>query len=129
MPPTLPLLDLASCALALRTTRLSAGWLNSWGHRIMAAASFADHQQFLSNARKAGDWQGLMVGLHEHPARVGLGSGVAVREVLSWISPPLLPADCQRLQPVWKTCPFGSGRLQRQPRPGLDRLRGRRLWR
>jgi hypothetical protein len=59
--------------------RLSAGWLNSRGHGLMAAASFADHQRFRSNARKAGDWQGLMVGLHEHPARVGLGSGGAVR--------------------------------------------------
>jgi hypothetical protein len=43
---------------------------------------------------------------------------------LCLISPALLPADCQRLQPVWRTCPFGPGRLQRQPRPGLDRLRG-----
>jgi hypothetical protein len=126
MPPTLPLPDLASCALALRTIRLSAGWLNWRGHGLMAAASFADHQQFLSTARKAGDWQVLMVGLHEHPARVGLGSGVAVRGGLCRIRPAFLPADRQRLQPVWKTCPFGSGRLQRQARPGLDRLRGRR---
>jgi hypothetical protein len=79
MPPTLPLLDLASCAPTLRTARLSAGWLNCWGHRIVAVESFADHQRFRSTARKAGDWQGLMVGLHEHPARVGLGSGGAVR--------------------------------------------------
>ncbi|NGO40118.1 hypothetical protein G4L39_12045 [Limisphaera ngatamarikiensis] len=129
MPPTLSLLDLASCALALRTIRLSAGWLNWWGHCIVAVESFADHQQFRSTAERAGDWQGLMVGLHEHHSRVGLGSGVAVRGVLCRISPALLPADCQRLQPVWKTCPFGSGRLQRQPRPGLDRLRGRRLLR
>jgi hypothetical protein len=124
MPPALPLLDLASCAPTLRTARLSAGWLNWRGHGLMAAASFADHQQFRSTARKAGDWQGLMVGLHEHHSRVGLGSGRAVRRVSCRISPALLPADCQRLQPVWKTCPFGSGRLQRQPRSGLDGLRG-----
>jgi hypothetical protein len=73
MPPTLPLLDLASCALTLRTIRLSAGWLNWRGHGLMAAASFADHQRFRSTAQKAGDWQGLMLGLHEHHSRVGLG--------------------------------------------------------
>jgi hypothetical protein len=95
----------------------------------VAVESFADHQRFRSTAQKAGDWQGLMVGLHEHPARVGLGGGGAVRGVVSRISPALLPADCQRLQPVWKTCPFGSGWLQQQPRPGLERLRGRRPWR
>jgi hypothetical protein len=95
----------------------------------VAVEGFADHQRFRSTAQKAGDWQGLMVGLHEHPARVGLGGGGAVRGVVSRISPALLPADCQRLQPVWKTCPFGSGWLQQQPRPGLERLRGRRPWR
>lgn len=67
--------------------------------------------------------QRLDVSLHEDQSRVRSPSGVAVLGLLSRISLALFVQDCQRPQPVRdRTYPVWSGRLQRQPRPILDRL-------
>lgn len=67
--------------------------------------------------------QRLDVSLHEDQSRVRSVSGVAVLGVLSRISLALFQAECQRPQPVRdKTYPVWSGRLQKRPRPMLDRL-------
>lgn len=67
--------------------------------------------------------QRLDVSLHEDKSRVRSLSGVAALGLLSRISLALFTADCQRPQPVRdKTYPVWSGRLQRRPRPMLDRL-------
>jgi hypothetical protein len=67
--------------------------------------------------------QRLDVSLHEDQSRVRSRNGVAVLGLLSRISLALFQADCQRPQPVRdKTYPVWSGRLQKRPRPMLDRL-------
>lgn len=67
--------------------------------------------------------QRLDVSLHEDQSRVRSVSGVAVLGVLSRISLALFQADCRRPQPLRdKTFPVWSGRLQKRPRPMLDRL-------
>lgn len=67
--------------------------------------------------------QRLDVSLHEDQSRVRSVSGVAVLGLLSRISLALFVQDCQRPQPRRdKTFPVWAKRLQRQPRPMLDRL-------
>jgi hypothetical protein len=67
--------------------------------------------------------QRLDISQHEDQSRVRSVSGVAVLGVLSRISLALFQADCRRPQPVRdKTFPVWSGRLQKRPRPMLDRL-------
>jgi len=67
--------------------------------------------------------QRLDVSLHEDQSRVRSVSGVAVLGVLSRISLALFQAEAQRPQPVRdRTYPVWSGRLQKRPRPMLDRL-------
>jgi len=67
--------------------------------------------------------QRLDVSLHEDHSRVRSVSGVAVLGLLSRISLALFIQDGQRPQPVRdKTFPIWSGRLQKRPRPILDRL-------
>lgn len=67
--------------------------------------------------------QRLDVSLHEDQSRVRSRQGVAVLGLLSRISLAMFQADCQRPQPVRdKTYPVWSGRLQKRPRPMLDRL-------
>jgi len=64
--------------------------------------------------------QRLDVSLHEDQSRVRSVSGVAVLGVLSRVS---LAEDCRRPQPVRdRTYPVWSGRLQKRPRPMLERL-------
>lgn len=67
--------------------------------------------------------QRLDVSLHEDQSRVRSVNGVAVLGLLSRISLALFQAEARRPQPVRdKTYPVWSGRLQKQPRPMLDRL-------
>lgn len=67
--------------------------------------------------------QRLDVSLHEDQSRVRSVSGVAVLGVLSRISLALFQEDGRRPQPLRdKTYPVWSGRLQKRPRPMLDRL-------
>ncbi len=67
--------------------------------------------------------QRLDVSLHEDQSRVRSVSAVAVLGVLSRISLALFQDECRRPQPVRdKTYPVWSGRLQKRPRPMLDRL-------
>ena len=67
--------------------------------------------------------QQLDVSLHEDQTRVRSVSGVAVLGVLARISLALFHQDCERPQPVRdKTYPVWSGRLQKRPRPMLERL-------
>ncbi|HAB18316.1 MAG TPA: hypothetical protein PLX89_14370 [Verrucomicrobiota bacterium] len=66
--------------------------------------------------------QRLDVSLREDQSRVRSLSGVAALGVLSQISLAFCAADLQRPQPVReRTYPIGSGRLQHQPRPMLER--------
>lgn len=72
--------------------------------------------------------QRLDVSLHEDQSRVRSVSGVAVLGLLSRLSLALFTHACQRPQPVRdKTFPIWSGRLQKRPRPLLDRLQERCL--
>jgi hypothetical protein len=67
--------------------------------------------------------QRLDVSLHEDQSRVRSVNGVAVLGLLSRISLALFQTECRRPQPVRdKTYPVWSGRLQKRPRPMLDRL-------
>jgi len=67
--------------------------------------------------------QRLDVSLHEDRSRVRSVSGVAVLGLLSRLSLAFFQAECRRPQPVRdKTVPVWSGRLQKRPRPMLDRL-------
>lgn len=72
--------------------------------------------------------QRLDVSLHEDHSRVRSVSAVAVLGLLSRISLAFFIQDGQRPQPVRdKTFPIWSGRLQKRPRPMLDRLLDRCL--
>lgn len=67
--------------------------------------------------------QRLDVSLHEDQSRVRSVNGVALLGVLSRASLAFFQAESQRPQPVRdRTYPIWSGRLQRRPRPMLDRL-------
>jgi hypothetical protein len=67
--------------------------------------------------------QRLDVSLHEDKSRVRTLNAVAVLGLLSRISLALFARDCQRPQPVRdRTYPVWSGRLQKRPRPMIDRL-------
>jgi hypothetical protein len=73
--------------------------------------------------------QRLDVSLHEDRSRVRSVSGVAVLGLLSRLSLAFFQDECRwRPQPVRdKTVPVWSGRLQKRPRPMLDRLLARCL--
>ena len=68
------------------------------------------------------------VSLHEDRSRVRSVSGVAVLRLLRRLNQAFFQAECRRPQPVRdKTVPVWSGRLQKRPRPMLDRLLARCL--
>ena len=128
-PAQLGLAGAAQLALIINTTTEKGKTTTTRQHFVTSRTpERLDPTQFLRLRR--GQWgiesichQRLDVSLHEDKSRVRTLSGVAVLGLLSRISLALFVRDCQRPQPVRdKTYPVWSGRLQKRPRPILDRL-------
>jgi predicted transposase YbfD/YdcC len=133
-PAQLGLAAAAQLALIIRTVT-EKGKTTTTRQYLVTSRPVArlDATQFLHLRR--GQWgiesichQRLDVSLQEDQSRVRSVSGVAVLGVLSRISLALFQDECRRPQPVRdKTYPVWSRRLQKRPRPMLDRLRERCL--
>jgi hypothetical protein len=129
-PAQLGLAGAAQLALIIRTVTENGQTTTTRNYFVTSRpAERLDATQILQLRRR--QWgiesichQRLDVSLHEDQSRVRSVSGVAVLGVLSRISLAFFQEDCRRRpQPVRdKTYPVWSGRLQRHPRPMLERL-------
>ena len=129
-PAQLGLAGAAQLALIIRTVTDQTGKTTTTRSYFVTSrpAARLDPLGFLHLLRR--QWgiesichQQLDVSLHEDQSRVRSVSGVAVLGLLSRISLALFQQDARRPQPVRdKTFPTWSGRLQKRPRPMLDRM-------
>lgn len=128
-PAQLGLPGAAQLALILRTVT-ERGQTTTTRHYVVTSRPAARLSPTQILQLRRGQWgieavchQQLDVSLHEDQSRVRSASGVAVLGVLARISLALFAQAAQRPQPVRdRTYPVWAGRLQRQPRPMLDRL-------
>lgn len=128
-PAQLGLAGAAQLALIIRTVT-EKGQTTTTRHYVVTSRPVARLDPVALLLLRRDQWgiesichQRLDVSLHEDQSRVRSVSAVAVLGVLSRISLALFQDECRRPQPVRdKTYPVWSGRLQKRPRPMLDRL-------